>query len=123
MPCSQTNWPAILRPTAKPAAKSEARRGHLKINHNVETGLKDFVCKYYDINEEITWEYSWSGIMATSSTGLPFIGPTNHPLVFACSGYTGHGFSWAHGSAKLCAQIITGEPTPSITHLFNPNKK
>ena len=95
----------------------------LKINHNVETGLKEFVGRYYDINEEITWEYSWSGIMATSSTGLPFIGPTNHPLVFACSGYTGHGFSWAHGSAKLCAQIITGETTPSITHLFNPNKK
>jgi glycine/D-amino acid oxidase-like deaminating enzyme len=94
----------------------------LSLNENVEQGLRDFVEKHYMIEEKVNWDYSWSGIMATSKTGLPFIGPTNHPLVFTSSGFTGHGFSWAHGSAKLCAQIMMGESIPDIASIFNPCK-
>jgi glycine/D-amino acid oxidase-like deaminating enzyme len=82
--------------------------------------LKDFVQDHYEITEKIEWEYSWAGIMATSKTGFPFIGPTTSPRIFTCSGYTGHGFSWAHGSAKLMADVMAGNPIPAVAKHFNP---
>jgi gamma-glutamylputrescine oxidase len=89
-------------------------------NKVVEQGLKDFVQDHYEITEKIEWEYSWAGIMATSKTGFPFIGPTTSPRIFTCSGYTGHGFSWAHGSAKLMADVMAGNPIPAVAKHFNP---
>lgn len=86
----------------------------LNVNPHIEQGLKAFVEKHYDIKEDIRWEYSWSGIMAASKTGFPFIGPTDSPRIFTCAGFTGHGFSWAHGSAKILADIINGDPIPEI---------
>lgn len=70
-------------------------------NPLIEKGLQDFTSKHYKIDETIKWDYSWAGIMASSQTGLPFIGPCDDPRVFTCSGFTGHGFSWAHGCANL----------------------
>lgn len=87
-------------------------------NPFVEIGLKEFVKEHYDIKEEIAWEYSWAGIMAASKTGFPFIGPLSHPRLYTCSGYTGHGFSWAHGSAKLLADIMVGNETPDVVKFF-----
>lgn len=89
-------------------------------NPAVEQGLKDFVQNHYQIDESITWEYSWAGIMAASRTGLPFIGPTTSPRIFCVAGFNGHGFSWAHGSAKLLADIVVGNPLPEVAKLFNP---
>lgn len=84
----------------------------------VEDGLKQFVKDHYEIEENIDWQYSWAGIMAASKTGFPFIGPLSHPRLFACSGYTGHGFSWAHGSAKILADIMAGNSFPEVTKFF-----
>jgi glycine/D-amino acid oxidase-like deaminating enzyme len=89
-------------------------------NPTVEKGLQDFVQHHYDIKEKIEWEFSWAGIMAASKTGFPFIGPTTSPRVYTCAGYTGHGFSWAHGSAKLLADIMMGNPIPAVAKYFNP---
>lgn len=89
-------------------------------NPMVEHGLQDFVQHHYNIKEKIEWEYSWAGIMAASKTGFPFIGPTTSPRIFACAGYTGHGFSWAHGSAKLLADIVAGKEIPHVAKYFNP---
>lgn len=81
---------------------------------DIDIGLKEFVKNHYEISEDIIWDYSWRGIMAASKTGFPFIGPTNSPVVFALCGYTGHGFSWAHGSAKILKDIIVGNKIPEI---------
>jgi glycine/D-amino acid oxidase-like deaminating enzyme len=89
-------------------------------NQMVEMGLQKFVQDHYAIREQIEWEFSWAGIMAASRTGFPFIGPTTSPRIFACAGYTGHGFSWAHGSAKLLADIMVGNPIPDVAKYFNP---
>lgn len=89
-------------------------------NPMVEQGLQDFVQNHYNIKEKIEWEYSWAGIMAASKTGFPFIGPTTSPRIFTCAGYTGHGFSWAHGSAKLLADIMAGNDIPAVAKYFNP---
>ncbi|MEZ4741404.1 MAG: FAD-dependent oxidoreductase [Bdellovibrionota bacterium] len=93
----------------------------LETNFEITQGLIEFVKKHYTFKNEITWEYSWSGIMASSKTGFPFIGPTNSTLIFTCAGYTGHGLSWAHGSAKLLAKIMAGQQIPSVARYFNPN--
>lgn len=89
-------------------------------NPLVEEGLQAFAKEYYRLSETLEWEFSWAGIMAASSRGVPLIGPLS-PRVFTCSGYTGHGFSWAHGSAKLLAQMIMGEDYPKdLAQMFNP---
>ena len=89
-------------------------------NPAVDIGLKEFVEKHYDIKEKIEWEFSWAGIMAASKTGFPFIGPTTSPRIYTVAGFTGHGFSWAHGSAKLLADIMAGNPIPDVAKYFNP---
>ena len=89
-------------------------------NPSVEQGLKDFTKHHYNFDETIDWEYSWSGIMATSKTGFPFIGPTYSPLIFTVGGFTGHGFSWAHGSAKILVDIMAGNKFTKLAKHFNP---
>jgi gamma-glutamylputrescine oxidase len=89
-------------------------------NPMVDLGLQEFVQKHYNLPEKIEWEYSWAGIMDTSRTGFPFIGPTSSPRIYTCAGYTGHGFSWAHGSAKMLAKIMAGEPIAPVARHFNP---
>jgi glycine/D-amino acid oxidase-like deaminating enzyme len=89
-------------------------------NTYIERGLAQFAQNHYEIAEDIVWEYSWGGIMGASRTGFPFIGPTSSPLVYTVAGFTGHGFSWAHGSAALLADIMAGDPIPEVAKYFNP---
>ena len=92
----------------------------LEVNPHIEEGLKQFVREHYRLDEEVRWAYSWSGIMAASKTGLPFIGNTSSPRIYACCGWTGHGFSWAHGSAKVLAGVMSGGDVPEVARYFNP---
>ena len=86
-------------------------------------GLLEFASKHYAIDEKLQWEYSWTGIMGASQTGFPFIGPIGYRL-FTCSAYTGHGFGWAHGSAKLLAEIICDRNYDrTLSAYFNPRAK
>lgn len=89
-------------------------------NPYITEGLMEFTKEHYEISEKIEWEYNWAGIMGASSTSLPFIGPTNSDRIFSCAGYTGHGFSWAHGSAELLSKIMAGEEVPAVARHFNP---
>ncbi len=104
-------------------ASKEIGSYDLIANPEISVGLKSFVKRHYSFLDDIEWEYEWTGIMAASKTGLPFIGPTSSPIIFSCAGYTGHGFSWSHGSADLLAKIILGQAIDSeIAALFNPIK-
>lgn len=94
----------------------------LASNPAIDTGLKDFVARHYSIEETIEWEYSWAGIMGSSLSGLPFIGPTDSQRIYACAGFNGHGFSWAHGSAKLLAEIMAGKQVPKVSRFFDPRR-
>lgn len=97
----------------------EEGKTDLSVSKETEQGLKSFAQKYYRIKDAITWDYSWSGVMASSHTALPMIGPLD-ARVFACLGYTGHGFSWAHGSSKLLCDMILGKPYDKIARFFRP---
>lgn len=94
----------------------------LTSNSEITQGLTEFFYEYYDVSEKIEWEYEWTGIMGASKSGFPYIGPTNSDRIFACAGFTGHGFSWAHGSAKLLAKIMMGEKIPDVAKYFNPRQ-
>jgi glycine/D-amino acid oxidase-like deaminating enzyme len=93
---------------------------NLDPNPKVTDGLKEFAQRHYRISTPIEWEYVWTGIMDASQTSLPFIGPTNSDRIFSCAGWTGHGFSWAHGCAKLLSEIMAGAPVPEVAKYFSP---
>lgn len=89
-------------------------------NPAVTEGLKNFATQYLDCANDITWQYSWSGIMGASTSGLPYVGPTASSRIFVCAGFTGHGFGWAHGCAQLLQKIMTGDSElPPITAALN----
>lgn len=94
----------------------------IETNNHITQGLKDFTLHHYEMSEKIEWEYSWSGIMGASQTSLPFIGPTNSDRIYTCAGYTGHGFSWAHGCAELLARIMAGANVPDVARHFSPKR-
>ena len=89
-------------------------------NPTVEAGLQDFAAQYLYFCHDITWQFSWSGIMGASTSGLPYVSPTPSSRIFVCAGFTGHGFGWAHGCAELLQKIMTGDRNlPPITPELN----
>jgi len=88
-------------------------------NPEVEKGLDNVAQDLFTFNS-LEWEYSWAGIMGSSKTGLPFVGPTNSPTVFICVGCSGYGFGWFHGSARLLVDIIMGNPLLKGYEYLNP---
>lgn len=89
----------------------------LEINEEVEAGLKKWTKDNLGI--EPRWDYSWSGIMGSSATGLPFVGGTNENRIYCCAGFTGYGFAWAHGSAKVLADVMVGNDLIDGWDLFD----
>lgn len=94
----------------------------LKVNPATEKGLKEWIYQntYF---KDLEWEYSWAGIMGSSKTGLPYIGPTNSPIIWTISGCTGYGFGWFHGASKMLVGMMLGNSLPEGYQLFNPNDK
>jgi gamma-glutamylputrescine oxidase len=91
-------------------------------NALVEDGLKGWVKNHMNL-EDVEWEYSWGGIMGSSSNkGLPIIGQADSPLIWTCAGFTGYGFGWAHGAAKMLSLMMIGEDAPDGYELFNPRR-
>lgn len=94
----------------------------LDVNKSVEDGLKEYAHTHFHLPPDLKWEYSWSGIMGTAKGGIPFVGPTQDNLIYTCSGFTGYGFGWAHGSACLLANIMAGDELPDGWEHFNPRR-
>lgn len=56
----------------------------------------------------------WAGTMGFTPAGLPLAGPTDHPAVWVCCGFTGHGMSLAHRTATHTAwALLSGAPLPA----------
>lgn len=89
------------------------------LNAEIDSGLKNFAQSIYSDLQDIEWQYHWSGIMGASLSGLPYIGPLpdNH-RIFICAGFTGHGFAWSHGSARLLVDIMNGKTDQANLNLF-----
>lgn len=94
---------------------------NLDTNPEVDAGLQNWVREHMTDIDPV-WEYSWAGIMGSSSTGLPFVGATREDNVWCCAGFTGYGFAWAHGSASVLADAMAGETLPTGWELLDPRK-
>ena len=90
----------------------------LNINSFTENGLKQFVKENLEF-EIKRWDYSWAGIMGSSSTGLPMVGPINNSQIYCLVGCTGYGFGWFHGCGKILADIILGNNISEETYLLS----
>jgi glycine/D-amino acid oxidase-like deaminating enzyme len=91
----------------------------LEINSLTENGLKKYIEDHFNMPSDYSIEYSWAGIMGANKSGLPYIGQTSDPLVYACCSCNGYGFSWSHGAAKLLSKMITGNDLPQGWQYFN----
>lgn len=89
----------------------------LQINQLTESGLKNFAIENL-LFENLEWDYSWAGIMGSSATGLPLIGPVNNSTIYSLAGCTGYGFGWFHGCSKLLVDIMLGNPFPQEAYLL-----
>lgn len=90
----------------------------LEINPITEDGLKKFVEQKFNF-EKLQWEYSWAGIMGSSNTGLPLLGPINNSTIYTLTGCTGYGFGWFHGCAKVLVDIVLGNKIPEQAYLLS----
>jgi glycine/D-amino acid oxidase-like deaminating enzyme len=91
----------------------------LNINPLTENGLKNYIEDHFVMPKNYSVEYSWAGIMGANKSGLPYIGQTSDPLIYACCSCNGYGFSWSHGAAKLLSKMILGESLPQGWQYFN----
>ena len=129
-PADELDIPAMREKDRHERDKRIRREGQAQYVRPTGEGVEDYITDPHmpliqrapsseDIDVAILGA-GWSGIMAASKTGLPFIGNTNSPRIYSCAAYTGHGFSWAHGSAELLSKIIAGEDVPAVARFFNP---
>lgn len=93
----------------------------LEPNPVITEGLSTFAQQSYVQGDQLAFERAWVGIMASSQTGLPFVGPLPAERIFVNLGFTGHGLPWTHGTAKLLAEIMMGTASgPIVGHLSFP---
>lgn len=90
-------------------------------NPTISEGLSDFARRCYVGGEQLAFERAWVGIMASSHSGLPIVGPLASERIFLNVGFTGHGLPWTHGTGRLLAQIMMGTAQgPILPHLRMP---
>ncbi len=58
----------------------------------------------------------WAGVMGFSPDGLPLVGPAGHERLWACVGFTGHGMSLGHRTARGAVRdmVVGGPPRFAI---------
>ncbi len=64
----------------------------------------------------------WTGLRPLSPDGLPMIGPTRMPNLYANTGHGGLGWSQAPGSAKALADMMTGSAPRIDLAPFDPRR-
>ncbi|EGN96963.1 hypothetical protein SERLA73DRAFT_185222 [Serpula lacrymans var. lacrymans S7.3] len=89
-------------------------------NHDAGRVLRDFLPAVFDGRFEAGREpeMEWTGIMAFTKSGDPFVGPVLDPSgrdsgaykgQYIAAGYTGHGMPRAFGCAEVVAEMIIAE--------------
>lgn len=93
----------------------------LEPNDVITAGLSSFAQSCYNGGDQLRFERAWVGIMASSHSGLPIVGPLATERIFVNVGFTGHGLPWTHGTGKLLAEIMLGTAEgPILGHLRFP---
>lgn len=73
-----------------------------------------------EVFPEATWSEDiqpWAGLRPCTPTGIPFYGPSQRPGLYLNTGHGALGLTLAAGTARLLAQQMSADPTPSRTLL------
>merc|ERR1712166_1159612 len=67
------------------------------------------------MNNEPVIEAEWTGIIANSVDGVPWVGPLSgsREREYLCAGFSGHGMTTALLCGRSIAEMICKEPQPS----------
>lgn len=65
---------------------------------------------------------SWAGLRPGSPDGLPLLGETDTPRVFAATGHFRNGILLAPFTARIMANLITGKPAGMDISAFSPGR-
>jgi len=92
----------------------------LDINPSISIGLETYAReKFTFIKPTTKFPISWSGIMGSTSGGLPLVGPVDG-LIYTAAGCNGYGFAFSAGCAQLLTSIISGSELDPAWPLFRP---
>jgi D-amino-acid dehydrogenase len=61
---------------------------------------------------------AWAGLRPATPSGSPIIGATRHPNLWLNVGHGGLGFTFACGSARILAELMSGRPAPPGMDVF-----
>ena len=73
--------------------------------------LKRDLTALYPALHQVSIDYSWEGLFATTADGLPFVGPhRRYPRHLFALGYGGNGMTFGYLAAQLLLRVIKGQP-------------
>ena len=65
---------------------------------------------------------SWAGLRPGTPDGLPIIGPTSTPRLFAATGHFRNGILLAPVTAQIMADLVQGRPSSHDIRAFSPDR-
>lgn len=65
---------------------------------------------------------SWAGLRPGTPDGLPIMGPTNTPRLFAATGHFRNGILLAPITAQIMADLLQGRPSSQDIQAFSPDR-
>ena len=76
--------------------------------------VRDHFVRLYPALQAIRFEHAWEGLFATTSDGLPYVGPhRRYPRHLFALGYGGNGMTFGFMAAALLRDTILGRSNPS----------
>jgi glycine/D-amino acid oxidase-like deaminating enzyme len=76
-------------------------------------GVRDHFVRLYPSLADVTFEYRWEGLFATTPDGLPYIGPhRRYPRHLFALGYGGNGMTFGFLASKLVLEYYANDSSP-----------
>ncbi|HCP47803.1 MAG TPA: hypothetical protein DIU15_17310, partial [Deltaproteobacteria bacterium] len=92
------------------------------LHSSIQGTMEEFLRGLHPLLRDVEITHRWSGIMGFSRDSLPIIGPLpGSPVLFAATGFTGHGFGFAVHAARVLRQLLC-EGTSEWADLFAPRR-
>jgi len=92
------------------------------LHPSIQSTMEAFLRGLHPLLREVDITHRWSGIMGFSRDSLPIIGPLpGSPVLFAATGFTGHGFGFAVHAARVLRELLC-EGTSEWADLFAPRR-
>jgi glycine/D-amino acid oxidase-like deaminating enzyme len=96
----------LLGGADRPRVRGTARRRLVRAG---AAAIRDYFVGLYPVLRDVSIEYAWEGLFATTPDGLPYIGPhRRYPRHLFALGYGGNGMTFGFLAAQLIAEHLDG---------------